>query len=578
MIELPRMLRTRRPSLITLLAPALALGLAACAGPQPREAAAPAPEPAAEAPPRSADADLMLKLLAAEMALREQDAGAALGYYREAMALSNSPRVASRTAQLARYLGRDELVREAAERWRVWAPEDPQPLRLLGLLRLEAGAQAEALALLAEFVEGSGATAEAFEQLLADLRQSSAADRSLAVGEALAERFPDSPDAQLALGRLALWEQRYALVDEAAARALALRPDWRDAWFLRAEAQRRSGDEVAALETLDQALKSQPADYELRLQYARGLLGAGFSEQALAQFRRLLRQRPADARVLYAAGLLALETGEPEQARGYLLKLLELGEQTDAAQYFLGRLAESEGDLEGALRWYGRVQGGEYQARAQLRRPAVLAAEGNLAGARKMLAELRNAQPELAMQAWLGEVALLREAGARDEARAMLDQALERHPGEPDLLYSRALMAAEAGDVARAEEDLRAVLAGNPDNARALNALGYTLVDLTERVEEGFALIRRAYQGAPDDPAVIDSMGWAHYRMGELEQALDYLSRAYELYPDQEVGAHLGEVLWQLGRREEARAIWRAVLERDSASPAVRETMERLTR
>jgi tetratricopeptide (TPR) repeat protein len=154
--------------------------------------------------------------------------------------------------------------------------------------------------------------------------------------------------------------------------------------------------------------------------------------------------------------------------------------------------------------------------------------------------------------------------------------ALTAYPGQADLLYARSLVAVPLGLVTQAEEDLRAVLAQKPDDPQALNALGYTLVDRTERYHEGFELIRRAFERNPDDPAVIDSMGWAHYRLGELNAATGYLEQAYQLDPAAEIGAHLIEVLWMVGRKEEASEILRDALKQHPQNEVLHRTKERL--
>lgn len=518
----------------------------------------------------------MLHLLAGELALKQRDPARALEEYRKALALSNSPEVAKRTARVALYLGRDEVARDAVERWLALAPEAPEAHRYMGLLELRAGNVDAAAEQFRAVVAATEEPREAFDALVAMLRQEEDAGPVLEVVGQLVESFPEQPAAHLALAQLALAAGDHPLVLEATDRALALQPGWRDAYLLRAEAQRSRGDDAAALESLREALESAPQDHELRLHYARTLLDAGFPEQALAQFEQLVTARPGDVRARYAAGLLALEAGELERAREHFLQLVNLGERSDDAYYYLGRIAEAEQDLPGALRWYNRVEQGDYLERARLRVPVLLAEEGQLAEARAALAELRGAMPDLAVDTYLLEARILNQAGQPQQARAMVEQGLNEFPQHPDLLYQRALMAAAAGNVARAEADLRQVLEQNPDNVLALNALGYTLVDMTDRVQEGFELIQRAYEGSSEDPAIVDSMGWAHYRLGNLEQALEYLSRAYALHEDDEIGAHLGEVLWQLGRREEARALWREALQREPESAILRRTMERL--
>ncbi|WP_428348735.1 tetratricopeptide repeat protein [Methylonatrum kenyense] len=228
-----------------------------------------------------------------------------------------------------------------------------------------------------------------------------------------------------------------------------------------------------------------------------------------------------------------------------------------------------------ALDWYEKVEGDNFVA-ASVRRAILLGDMGRVAAARDEVRQLREEFPEEAVRSYLIEGEVLRRNEEFDAARDLYNEAIGRHPGNVDLLYGRALIAVYRGDVETAERDLRRVLEDEPDNANALNALGYTLVDLTDRYEEGFDLVRRAHALEPENAAILDSMGWAHFRLGNYEEALDYLERAFERMPDAEVAAHLGEVLWTMDRRDEAREIWRRGEELDAEHRTLRETLERL--
>ena len=200
-----------------------------------------------------------------------------------------------------------------------------------------------------------------------------------------------------------------------------------------------------------------------------------------------------------------------------------------------------------------------------------------LEAARAALATVRDSgDPQAVEQSWLTEASVLREAGDQAAAYAVLTEAVERLPESISIRYSRALVAAESKRVADAERDLRVVLEAQPDNAAALNALGYTLTDLTDRHDEAETLIRRAYQLQPNEASIVDSMGWVAYRQGRLDEALRFLGRAWELDRNPEIAAHLGEVLWFSDRREEALSIWREGADIDPDNAVLRETLERL--
>jgi tetratricopeptide (TPR) repeat protein len=249
----------------------------------------------------------------------------------------------------------------------------------------------------------------------------------------------------------------------------------------------------------------------------------------------------------------------------------------DAQAWFRGQAAEALGWPDRAIDDYAAVTAGEYRLTAALRRAELLGRAGQLDAARAVLAVVRDSDDAQAVeQSWLTEASVLRETGDREAAYAVLTEAVDRLPESIAIRYSRALVAAESRRVADAERDLRVVLEAQPDNAAALNALGYTLTDLTDRHDEAEALIRRAYQLQPNEASIVDSMGWVAYRQGRLEEAVRFLARAWELDRNPEIAAHLGEVLWRLERREEALAVWREGAELDPDNAVLAETLARL--
>jgi len=222
--------------------------------------------------------------------------------------------------------------------------------------------------------------------------------------------------------------------------------------------------------------------------------------------------------------------------------------------WLTGVLAEILEMGDEAIEWYSRVDGALKQ-RADLRRAILLAARGDLAQARAVLAEVRRSpQPEITEQAWLIEGQILAESGNNAQTLELLSEALTQLPGSTALLYARAMAAVNEEQLALAEQDLRTIIQGDPENAVALNALGYTLSDRTDRQREALRLIETALALEPENPAILDSMGWVLFKLGRAEEGLPYLRDAAEAEPHPEIVAHLVEALWTLDRRDEARA------------------------
>jgi len=297
--------------------------------------------------------------------------------------------------------------------------------------------------------------------------------------------------------------------------------------------------------------------------------------KARREFATLLNQNPKDTDSLYALGLLAAETRQFDLAEGYFLDLIKRKTRLTDAYFELGRIEEQRGNYAKANGWYERVSGEERYLIAQLRKGVMLAKAGETATLTQHFETLRRNQPQNSITLYQAEAEALREAERYQEAFDTLDRGLALHPNDKDLLYARSLIAEKLDRLDVLERDLRIIIAADPKNGQALNALGYTLADRTDRYQEALGYIEQALALLPDDAAVLDSMGWVQYRLGNNAKALEYLRRAYQANPDAEIAAHLSEVLWVSGQHEEAKRIWREAQTRNPASVHLRKLKER---
>jgi tetratricopeptide (TPR) repeat protein len=297
-------------------------------------------------------------------------------------------------------------------------------------------------------------------------------------------------------------------------------------------------------------------------------------EQALSHLDQIFSDGPPQPDLLMTAAAVALEIEAIDRARGYLLTLRETGARTDEAAFLLGQVEEMAGDADAALDWFREVRG-ENELEALLRIAGIHADRGEIARAREILQQLRDQHPDEAAALYLIEGELLRERDLQDEAIAVYNEGLNAAPDQPDLLYARAMLAVGMDRLDLLERDLRQILVNDPDHVDALNALGYTLADRTERLDEARSLIERAYQLRPDEPAILDSMGWVLFRLGDAEAAEPYLRKALEESFDPEIAAHLGEVLWSLGKKDEARQVWERALDDDPQHEYLLRTLSR---
>jgi len=247
-------------------------------------------------------------------------------------------------------------------------------------------------------------------------------------------------------------------------------------------------------------------------------------------------------------------------------------------RFYLGQVSEEEKRYDEALQWYGEVTRGDQFMPAQIRSAQVLLKQGNLDGARKFLQQVSAQNNDQRVQLVLAEAQLLRDAKREKDAFVVVDNALEKLPNHPDLLYDHAMLAEKVDRMDVLESSLRKLLKLKPDHAHAYNALGYSLADRNERLDEANELIDQALKLAPDDAFIIDSKGWVLYRQGKPDEALKYLQRAYSERPDAEIAAHLGEVLWVVGRRDDARKVWDAALKKTPDNDVLQKTVQRLSK
>jgi tetratricopeptide (TPR) repeat protein len=259
-----------------------------------------------------------------------------------------------------------------------------------------------------------------------------------------------------------------------------------------------------------------------------------------------------------------------------LKRLLDLGyRDRNTVRFYLGQVSEEEKRFPDALKWYSEVTRGEQFMPAQIRSAQVLSKQGDLDGARKFLQGVNAQSNDQRVQLILAEAQLLRDAKQEKEAFGIVDAALDKLPNNPELLYDHAMLAEKIDRVDILESSLRKLIRIKPDNAHAYNALGYTLADRNQRLDEAQELIDKALKLSPDDAFIMDSMGWVLFRQGKTEDGLKYLQRAYTIRPDAEIAAHLGEVLWVLGRRDEARKVWDEALKKTPDSDILTKTVQR---
>jgi len=568
---------------LRLLAIATAYALlTACASPatvlekDPASAQAPVADkaPVAKPPERPFPDDSLYPLLVAEFALRRREYDVALNNYLTQSRILRDAGVSAHTTHLTQFMQREPEALSASQLWVELDPDNVEANSTLASLLVRRGRTVEALPHLA-LAERNGAQAN-FPSLLNGFSRLDAQQRAKLVSgiNELAAEFPENTKLLLTQALIHTEYRQYDLALDKLDVLFDLEPKQSQAILLEVKIL-LTENAKKPFARLQQALEENPQDKWLRLQYAR-LLTASNMAGAREQFEILSAQSPRDGDLLLSLALISSEIGDDLAAKAYLNQLLALEQRMDEAHFYLGRIAETAGNPQEAVSQYMQVQDSREFLAANKRLGRILIAAGQAQRSHTWFNQQREENPQRREQIYGLEADLLIQAGALDAAVQVLNQALAEVPASTSLLYARSMLSEQQGDLVLMEKDLRVIIANDPNNTTAINALGYSLANRTERYTEAMALISQALALAPDEPAILDSMGWVLYRTGRYEEALDYLTRAYAVFPDPEVAAHLGEVLWITGDTDAATAVWQGALLKDPDHEILLSTLERL--
>ncbi|MTW21364.1 tetratricopeptide repeat protein [Allochromatium palmeri] len=532
-------------------------------------------KPVAPRPIAGLTPDQIYHVLVAEVAGRRGDMSLAFTHYFKAAELTRSPAMAELAVRAAISDDNDAAAGEAMALWLTLAPNTPDAHQVAAFLRIKAGDHEGALIHLQRLVELSGEGGEtAFAKAAAIIARLPTPESRITMMEGLVERFPESADAYQALAMIAASASNNAVAERAARQAMERRPDWSAPQLFLVRLLLADDKDAEARTLLEGFVASNPGDRTLKMLYGQLLVDEREFSTARAVFEQMLRDHPNEPDVLFAVGILSLQLEDLAGARLHFGRLYESGQRQDEAAFYLGQTAERAEDVATALTWYAKVSGTNADD-ARVRLAFLRAKRGEVAQAREILQRMRDQSADNAMALFMVEAEILDEVDRPDDARAVYDEALVAFPGDDTLLYARGLHAMKHGQIALGERDLRQIIEADPEHADALNALGYTLADQTTRFAEALELIERAHALKPDEPAILDSLGWVHYRLGDFDQALAYLQQANDQLQDGEIAAHLGEVLWALGRRADAWAVWDKAVEADPEHAYLQEVVGR---
>jgi tetratricopeptide (TPR) repeat protein len=520
--------------------------------------------------------DTLYSLVAAELALHRREFELGLQNYRNEAISTRDIEVVKRATQIARILRRHQEATELSELWLELRPDDNE-VKLILLSEYIYSSQFERALTIAEDMltptEGPGIEDIAIELV----RKKSPLQTQLSHRYAtLLESYPNNIDLLIGQSILLLAENKSAEALTLAQTANTLAPDNPRVLYQLYRAQFYEGMDEEMLATYKKMVDLQPDNFRLRSNYAKMLIKHDLSS-AMEQYEKLHQQEPQNEDVLLSLALLKMDDKQLDAAEDMLLQLIQLGKHEDTAYVSLGEIAQEKNDASSALQYFMKVQGGKHYVDAVSKAANIILNRDGLDQAMLFAAGRRESASGANKESlYLIETDMLIRTGSELAAENLYALALEEFPSSSPILYSRAMYFAEKRDTPAAERDFKSILEQFPENATVLNALGYTLLDQTDRVDDAGVFIEKAYALKPNDAAVVDSMGWLLFKRGKTSDSIALLERALTLYNDDEIAAHLGEALWKSGKKNQAKKIWRDGLKLDSNSTFILEALKRL--
>lgn len=565
-----------------ILAAALALALTGplhAAGDAPAKAAG--KRPALAQALRDSSEDVLgrtvFQSLLGEFALQRGDLELGVTAWADLAKRTRDPKVLARATEVAAFARQYELALELVQAWLQVEPESTKAKQTLSSLLVLANRLDDLAPQIAKLLDEDKANLAGnllhLNRMLARHSDKKAVQRLV---DRVARPYASVPEAHLAMAQAAIGAADEARALDEAAQALQLRPDWEAAALLQAQLLARQNP-ATAIVALDAFVRLHPGARDARLSLARLLITDKRYPEARGHFDRLLKEVPDSPEVIYPAAMLALQQGDSDTGRQLLEKLLNSDfPDKSTLHFFIGQLDDEQRKPDSALAHYQQVTVGDQYIAARARAAQILQQQGKLAEARALLQNTQGNSPSEKSHLLLAESQLLREAGQNKEALALLERALIDQPNDIELLYEAALLAERQGQPEVLESRLRHLLRLRPDHPHALNALGYSWAERSINLGEAEILIGKALKLTPEDPFIMDSLGWVYFRQGRLPEALSTLEKAYALRADPEIAAHLGEVLWSLNRQAEARRLLQAAAKQHPDNQVLADIIKKL--
>lgn len=509
------------------------------------------------------DEEVLYLLMAAELAGQRNQYDLALDAYLQAAKRVDDARIAERAVKIGMFLKDEKRTREALEIWMSKDPDNLPAKKFAALMAIKKSDHKVAVENLdAIFREDPAGFEGGMLEMIKVLEKEGRSQFIFDVLEDLNKQHPEQSNLLFLQAVLASILRDNELAQQKISQVLELQPDWNKAIIFQAQLAGRSGDMAKAREYLEKAVKQAPDDKQLRKMLLEVLVNTGAYDDAIKLYQTVLDENPDDGEALFTIALIHMQQNQLDKAEGYFEKALGKSEWEGQASFYLGKIELDRQNPAKALIWFDRAEASGYGFEADMAAVSLLLSQKELNGAEVRIKKMDGKYPDQHLRILMMKAELYNQWGKYQEAYDVLSVALQDAPDNRDVLYARALIAERLGKLDVLETDLLKILAKKPDDVGALNALGYTLTDRTERFDEAEKYLLKAIQLQPDEAVIIDSYGWLQFKRGKYDLALEYLKKAYEKQQENEIAAHIAEVLWTTGKEKEAKAFFELIFKK----------------
>ena len=508
----------------------------------------------------SANAEFVYKYLLGEVAMQRGETTLASQLFLDLAKQTLDPRLAERAARAAVFANQPGIALQAATLWAELDPGSQEAQQASSQLLIASGNLKEAKPHMQKLLAQEDKRANGFLYLNGLLANQKDKNEVLKVITELAAPYPKLPEAHFSVAQAALIADKPDVAQKELDTANKQRPGWELGAQMQGQMLLKASPDKA-IAFYQGFLKQYPKANDVRMAYAKTLVSQKRFAEAKPEFIKLVESSNGNPEISAVVGLLSLESNDYPMADKYLQQSISSGFKDPEQLYgYLGRSAERQKDDAKALNWYDKIQGGEHYLDGRLSAASVIARTKNVDAAIKMLDVVDDLTPEQQILVIQTEANMFSLAKRNQESFDLLDKAASTWPDSAEIVYDHAMAAERVGKYDIMETELRKLIKAKPDFAAAYNALGYSFADRNVKLPEAQTLLETAVKLAPDDHYMLDSIGWVHYRLGNLDKAADFLRKAYAVQADPEIAAHLGEVLWKQGKLEEAKKLWASAL------------------